>query len=95
MKQIFKCEYCNFMGIEEVVKEHEKICSYNGVHKDCESCKYASLDFSSIVKNTVSFVCKKGKTIPEGKKLLNCDLHETRDSTYSDYGIKNNSFSLF
>ena len=29
MKQVFKCDYCNFMGIQDVVAEHEKTCTSN------------------------------------------------------------------
>lgn len=95
MKQIFKCEYCNFMGTEDVVKPHEETCVYNGEKKDCRSCKYVSYKFPYKDGTMYRYTCKKGKEIPEGKQFLNCDLHETRDSTYSDYGIKNNPFFLF
>ena len=96
MKPIFKCEYCNFMGIEDVVKTHEESCIYNGEKKDCTSCKYADCKWVSITEGKFNYICKKGKNIPEGKQFLNCDMHETRDSKYSPTGLRNdNPFSLF
>ena len=29
MKQVFKCEYCDFIGNEEDVREHESVCPNN------------------------------------------------------------------
>lgn len=41
MKQVFKCEYCNFMETKEVVEEHEKVCINNPDVKCCQNCRYA------------------------------------------------------
>ena len=96
MKPVFRCEYCNFMGIEEVVKEHEKTCSYNASQRDCESCKHANLfkhiNFNNPSKNKIE--CEKGKDVPIGQKFINCDLHEKRDPKYSSSGIVTNPFNF-
>ena len=39
MKQVFKCDYCNFMGIQDVVAEHEKTCTSNPKCICCSNCK--------------------------------------------------------
>ena len=41
MKPVFKCEYCNFIGTEEAVEEHEKVCINNPDVKCCQNCIYA------------------------------------------------------
>lgn len=48
MKQVFKCEYCNFMETKEVVEEHEKVCINNPDVKCCQNCRYAYKDTYSI-----------------------------------------------
>lgn len=48
MKPVFKCDYCNFMGTKEVVKEHEKVCINNPAVKCCQNCKYAYEDTYAI-----------------------------------------------
>jgi len=32
MKRVYKCEYCDFIQTEDVIKEHEKKCSRNPVN---------------------------------------------------------------
>lgn len=40
MKEVFKCDYCNYMGTAEEVAEHEKTCLYNLKTECCYTCKY-------------------------------------------------------
>ena len=69
MKQIFRCEYCDKMGIEKDILEHEQTCSFNHTIRSCSTCKHAE---NKIKK----FDCKAGKEIPEGQKFINCDKYE-------------------
>lgn len=48
MKQVFKCEYCNFMETKEVVEEHEKVCINNPDVKCCQNCMYVYRDTYAI-----------------------------------------------
>lgn len=41
MKPVFKCEYCNFIGTEKEIEEHEKVCINNPDVKCCQNCRYA------------------------------------------------------
>ncbi len=41
MKEVFKCDYCNYIGTAEEVAEHEKVCLNNPDVKCCYNCQYA------------------------------------------------------
>lgn len=41
MKEVFKCDYCNYIGTKEAVEEHEKVCIGNPDVKCCYNCRYA------------------------------------------------------
>lgn len=41
MKEVFKCDYCNYIGTKEEVMEHEKVCLNNPDVKCCYNCQYA------------------------------------------------------
>ena len=41
MKEVFKCDYCNYIGTAEEVTEHEKVCLNNPEVKCCYNCQYA------------------------------------------------------
>lgn len=41
MKQVFKCEYCRFIGTKKEVKDHEEVCINNPAVKCCQNCRYA------------------------------------------------------
>lgn len=41
MKEVFKCDYCNYIGTAEDVAEHEKVCLNNPDVKCCYNCQYA------------------------------------------------------
>ena len=40
MKEVFKCDYCNYIGTAEEVAEHEKTCLCNLKTECCYTCKY-------------------------------------------------------
>lgn len=61
MKEVFKCDYCNYIGTKEEVKEHERKCLSNPDVKCCYNCQYAyrspyiiSVGFE---KPTHSYIC--------------------------------------
>ena len=70
MKLIYRCEYCDFTGIEEDVLKHEETCNKNYNLKSCLTCKHCSTD------GIKKMECKQGKEIPEGKMFERCPLHE-------------------
>lgn len=69
MKPIFRCEYCDKMGVEEEIAPHEETCMHNYNKKSCYTCKYAE---NKITK----FNCTFGKSIPEGKIFEFCDFYD-------------------
>lgn len=70
MKPIYRCEYCDFTGIEEDVLKHEEACNKNYNLKSCLTCKHCSTD------GIKKMECKQGKEIPKGKMFERCPLHE-------------------
>ena len=40
MKPVFKCDYCDKMGTEEEIREHEEKCTENYDKKSCYTCKH-------------------------------------------------------
>ena len=74
MKQVYKCDYCTFMGTEEEVKEHEPKCINNYDLKNCYTCKNRgrlTMEYSQ-----VKYKCEKGKDIPAGHIINYCDSYE-------------------
>lgn len=41
MKEVFRCDYCNYIGTKEEVEEYEKVCLNNPDVKCCYNCQYA------------------------------------------------------
>lgn len=73
MKPVFKCDYCNFMGTEEEVKEHEVICIDNYDRKSCYTCVHKQLN------GITGYKCDAGIEIPEGKFYEFCKSHERKE----------------
>lgn len=69
MKPIYRCEYCDKMGVEEEIMKHEETCLFNYTRKSCSTCKF---------KETKGFnyKCANGKDIPEGQMYVGCDKYE-------------------
>ncbi len=82
MKQLFRCEYCTKIGTEEEIRKHEESCINNYNNKDCWTCKFANSE------NYV-FICGKGKEIPTGKYISQCDKYEHKEKEVKT----DNSFS--
>lgn len=54
MKQVYKCEYCSFMGNGEEVSTHEEDCVYNPKNKSCATCVYGIYNGSYIQVGAIS-----------------------------------------
>lgn len=63
MKPIFRCEYCEQMGTEKEISEHELKCQKNPENRSCMSCANAS--------GMTRIICSLGKEIP----AFNCIIH--------------------
>lgn len=70
MKQLFRCDYCDYTGTAEEVAVHEETCIHNYNKKSCWTCKHACKH------QLVNFKCQAGQEIPEGKYIENCNKHE-------------------
>ena len=69
MKQIFRCDFCDKMGVAEEIIKHETTCLCNYKRKSCSTCKHA--------ENRISkYKCKVGNDIPEGQMFTGCDKYE-------------------
>ena len=77
MKQVFKCDYCNFMGIQDVVAEHEKTCTSNPKCICCSNCRYK--------RGTIFQSCVKGRSTPLLTNIYNCpDFEKVYGGLYND-----------
>lgn len=89
MKQIFKCDYCSKMGIEEEIREHELECTNNYDRRSCFTCihrKVASKD------NQVCYECKIGQEIPQGKIFEFCNTYEREEKREEEISNPLSSF---
>lgn len=78
MKPVFKCDYCEFMGTEEKVREHEINCMYNYDRKSCHTCVHKRLGSKD---RQWFYRCKAGKEIPEGKIFEFCTQYERKEKS--------------
>ena len=74
MRQIFKCEYCAFLGTEEEVIAHEKVCTSNYNRKSCYTCMImsdtdATFNFliSMIYTQLFNLLCEKADDVYGGR----------------------------
>lgn len=70
MKAIYRCEYCDKMGVADVIEEHEKTCVHNITKRSCNTCKHAELVAFRYYK------CASGIEMPEGQYYENCGSYE-------------------
>ena len=77
MKQLFRCDYCDFTGTAEEVSKHEETCIYNYDKKSCWTCKHACKH------QLVNFKCNAGQEIPEGKYIQHCTQYENDGNDYT------------
>ena len=84
MKQVYKCDYCSFMGTEEEVREHEPKCPENYDRRSCSTCKNRGRLRTE--EAGIKYDCEKGKDIPVGKEYINCDSYEQKEKPiYEDF----------
>lgn len=57
MREVFKCDYCNYIGTAEEVAEHEKVCLNNPDVKCCYNCQHAYRRSYVTSGLTSPFVC--------------------------------------
>lgn len=81
MKQVFKCDYCSFMGTEDEVREHESICTNNYDAKSCWTCQHRG--YKTGLKG---FTCDKGLEVPDGKIYTRCGKYDRKEKK-SDNGM--------
>lgn len=67
MKEVFKCDYCNYIGTKEEIEEHEKVCLNNPDVKCCYNCQCTEHDLC---------VLYTGAPIPE-KNI--CEYYRRRE----------------
>lgn len=86
MKPVFKCEYCNFMGTQEEVSEHEIKCPENYDKRNCLTCIH-----NGGIKSTedgLTYKCKAGNDIPSNHIYEHCYKYERKEkpkSTFNSY----------
>lgn len=68
MKPLYQCDYCDKIGTEEVIAQHELNCICNYNRKSCFTCKNAG------PLGTTNIGCRAGKVIEKGRVYENCDL---------------------
>lgn len=90
MQPVFKCDYCDFMGVEDKVREHELHCCDNYDRKNCFTCKHAGF------ANIKQLKCDRGIDIPENKIYEFCGKYERKEKTGSPiYDVFDNLFGGF
>lgn len=81
MKPVFKCDYCDFMGIEEKVKEHEEDCHKNYDKRSCFTCKNRKT-----YTNPLRFECDEGVEIPPNSLIEHCNCYERKEEDKTSIG---------
>lgn len=76
MKPVFKCDYCDQMGTEEEIRDHELICTDNYTMRSCYTCRHKKIRFAD---GKMLFKCEAGEEIPEGKFIEFCKKYERRE----------------
>ena len=81
MKQVYKCDYCSYMGTEEEVKKHEPTCHNNYDAKNCYTCKHQG--FGGMEDNLIKYKCQKEIDIPAGHVCCFCKSYERKEKSDS------------
>ena len=80
MKPVFKCDYCEFMGTEEDVKNHENTCINNYDKRSCYTCEHRGV--LTFVNGIPKYKCDKEIDIPEGTIFEFCKSYERKKETH-------------
>lgn len=70
MKPIFRCEYCDKMGVEEEIAKHEAECIHNHTRRSCMTCKHYEMQNFNQVK------CNCMQEVPKGCIIEHCSKYE-------------------
>ena len=84
MKAVFKCDYCDFMGIEEEVKQHESECYSNYTLRSCTTCAHKKNSYTTNSVLGLCYKCNCGIEIPEGKMMVSCKSYERKENDVLD-----------
>ena len=76
MKPVFKCDYCDKMGTEDEIREHELNCMDNYDRKSCYTCVHKQLKSKD---KQWYYECKVEVEIPEGKIFEFCPKYERKE----------------
>lgn len=80
MKPVYKCDYCDFMGTEQDVQQHESECYHNYSLRSCTTCSHKNT-YASRETFGINVKCKCGIEVPEGKMMINCKKYEREEDT--------------
>jgi hypothetical protein len=58
MRILYRCDYCGYENIENKVKRHEIICTYNPYNRTCVTCANKSYWKSLDGSNSSVYSCK-------------------------------------
>lgn len=72
MKPLYKCDWCDHIGTELEMRDHEATCVYNKNLRHCFTCGLNSGAFG-VVK------CDKGVELPKGQYMRYCSLWEEKE----------------
>lgn len=70
MKALYKCDFCDKIGTEEEIYEHEIYCENNPKRMSCRYCTNKKTKF--VNGSGITYLCD-AKEIPEGCEYINCD----------------------
>lgn len=74
MKQVFKCDYCEFMGTEQEVEKHEVECVNNYSRRSCYTCRHRGYQ-------GLCFTCSNGVELPAGKLCEFCKQYDQEEKS--------------
>ena len=88
MKQIFRCEYCDKIGVAEEIAKHEEECIHNYTKRSCMTCEYKEL------QGIHQVICKAGKEIARDCIIEHCGNYnwDAKDHTTRNPVAANNLF---
>ena len=76
MKPVFKCDYCDKMGTEEEIREHETVCTDNYDRRSCRTCVHKGLKSKD---GKWYYLCGAGCEIPHECFLEFCPQYERKE----------------
>lgn len=88
MKALYQCDFCGRQGVEDFIREHEKMCVMDKSKRNCYTCK-----------NNRSFItqvhCDAGKEPAKDTYFQHCDCWEDNGVDYANTSFDNILTGLF